>query len=170
MAGSPQIPVIFVPSEYLTDMFISNDVSTGVLTFIRPFQPWYRLFPGEEMNQVVDAVNELILRLNLNMVQRVITDPGDIDIEPGDVQVLIDKTVPQATTVYLPSVTEFVERGYNFAPVLIKDLAQNAGTFNITIVPDGADTIDKLATWTLAADGAAISLRALNDMTGWYVA
>jgi len=70
----------------------------------------------------------------------------------------------------LPSVASWVDQGYDFAPIIIKDLAYNASTFPATITPNGTDKIDGLANWTLAGDGSSVALSALSDKTGWFVA
>lgn len=170
MPDIPEIPLIFIPPRYTTDDFTSNDTPSGVLTYIPFFEPWFRLVTGESLNKLVTAINELILRLNLEGLQRIVTAPGDVTVELGDYQILLNKTVPQATSVFLPAVSDWVDNGYNFAPLIIKDLANNASSNAITVVPAGTDKIDKLAGWSIAADGASLALRALNDKTGWYVA
>ncbi len=170
MPDTPQIPLIFIPPRYQTDDFVSNDTPSGVLSFVPFFEPWFRLVTGESLNRLVVTINELILRLNLQRTQRLITAAGDVTVELGEYQILMDKAVPAVTNIRLPSVTEWVNGGYDFAGMVIKDLGYTASSFPLTILPDGSDTIDGLAQWQIAGDGASVALYALEDKTGWYVA
>ena len=71
-----------------------------------------------------------------------------------------------ATTVNLPSLNN---RGN--VPLAIKDWARNTGTYPITIVPNGAETIMGAASWTLSSDfdNTGVYLWPLPALNGWYV-
>lgn len=51
--------------------------------------------------------------------------------------------------------------------ITIKDGELNAGTNNITIGTEGAETIDEAATYTIDANGEAVTL--MSDGTNWFV-
>lgn len=166
----PDIPLIFVPPKYLFDENIINDTPRGVLDYVPFFEPaWYRLPKSEDLNRLVNAINELIARLNLQYTQRVIDTPGDIVITAGQYAIIF-AVLPAPVQATLPAIDAWVDDGYNFADIWIKDYANLAGTNPITVVtPDGA-TIDGLAQWQIGANGAGARFRALQDKSGWLVA
>jgi hypothetical protein len=58
--------------------------------------------------------------------------------------------------------------GNHNGPVHISDGNLNASVNNITITPAGGETIAGLAQWTLAGDGAGITLYPVSG-TGWFL-
>lgn len=84
-------------------------------------------------------------------------------ITTGDTEtVLLVDTSSAARTLNLPAAT-------NAMTVWIKDSGQNANTNNITIVPDGTDTIDgNNSNYVVNWDNASVTL--ISDGTsGWWI-
>lgn len=93
---------------------------------------------------------------------REVTEAGDVTVTADDGQILINKTVPAATTVHLPAAD-------GASPITIKDIAGNAETYNITIDPDGSETVDGQSTFVIASNYQAATFRPLPDGSGWYI-
>lgn len=101
--------------------------------------------------------------------QRTVTAAGPVTVAVDDFQVLLNKTVGEATTVTLPNAATVVAQGYNYGPKTIKDLKGDAQTNNITIVVDGGGTIDGQASLGIFGNYGSAQLWPLENGTGYYV-
>lgn len=101
--------------------------------------------------------------------QRTFIGAGDDTILPFDQNVRYKKTVPAAFSVYLPNLGLWMRQPFGGFPLLLKDGLNNAGTYNITVLPFGTQKIDNLNQFIIAADGASLFLRPLDDLSGWEV-
>jgi|GEM_PF-5192187 len=108
---------------------------------------------GNHWVKAVDAQTE---------TQRVHTAAGAVTATIDDVDIIvIKKTVGEATTVNLPSAATATKA------VRIVDGKYDAATNNITIVPDGVETIMGGASYIIDSNGGSIKLTPLADGTGW---
>lgn len=90
----------------------------------------------------------------------IITAAGVVTVgalEPG---VAINKTVGAVTTVNLPAAA-----ARNGLPVIVKDMKGDANTNNITVMPNGAETIDGNANDVLNINKASRAYRPI--VGGW---
>ena len=71
-----------------------------------------------------------------------VTESGDYAASVDDYFIIIKKTANEPTNVYLPA----GEFGLNYT---IKDGSGNADTYNITIVPNGTNTLDGQPTFVI---------------------
>lgn len=92
--------------------------------------------------------------------QRTVTAAGAITVTAADYYIIINKTVPEATTVNLPA------SPLTGVPYVIKDGSGNASVYNDTIVP-GSGLIDGAANFVLNTDYQAVAL--IYDGTNWGV-
>ena len=90
----------------------------------------------------------------------IITAAGAVNVGTLEAGVAINKTVGAATTVNLPAAC--VRNGL---PVIVKDMKGDAATNNITVVPNGADTIDGHANDVIAINLASRTYRPVAG--GW---
>lgn len=112
-------------------------------------------------------INAVLLSVT---AQRTVTAAGPVTVLVSDFQVLLNKTVGEATVVNLPSAALVVSGAYNYAPKIIKDLKGDAGTNNITLTPAVGETIDGQATMPMGGNYASATLWPLANGTGWFVA
>lgn len=92
---------------------------------------------------------------------REVTAAGAVAVSPlTDYVILINKTVGAATVVNLPV-------GQNGLSYIIKDKKGDANSNNITITPNGAETIDGAATLILNVNKASTSL--VFQGTDWSI-
>jgi hypothetical protein len=87
-----------------------------------------------------------------NGIYRAVTTGGPVTIAANDRAVAIYKTTGAPTAVTLPLAAS------KNGPVIISDFKRDGATNNITITPSGAELIQGLASFTLAANGASVQL------------
>ena len=80
------------------------------------------------------------------------------------------------TSVLLPKVSQWMLASLPSANVAafdrslwVKDYSGNATANPIVFTPNGADTIDGLASWTMATAFDLVQFYPLSDLSGWYV-
>jgi hypothetical protein len=84
-----------------------------------------------------------------------ITAAGPVSVQAGVGIVRVDQTVGAAITLNLPPAAS------KTCSVLICDWKGDAGTNNITIVPDGSEKIQGRTSWVIAGDTGSVYLRPL---------
>lgn len=95
---------------------------------------------------------------------RVVTAAGSVTVdEDTDDHILLNKTIGAATTVNLPAAATRTEGRH----IKIVDIKGDAASNNITITPDGAETIVGLSTWVIANNYGSVTLWPMSG--GWYV-
>ncbi len=82
---------------------------------------------------------------------RVVTAAGAVTVTAADWAIIVKKTSGAATVVNLPA-------GILEMEFVIKDGKGDASTHNITVTPNGGDTIDGAATFVLNNDYQAVDL------------
>lgn len=94
-----------------------------------------------------------------------LTAAGDVTV-PNDVGlVVIRKSVPAAFQIELPLSTELVGEAVTIKDRMLANGA-GAGTYNVTVVAQGAETIDGNASVLLDVDNMALSFRKIRDDAG----
>lgn len=91
-------------------------------------------------------------------VDQHIVDPGPVTLANNVGTVRVDQTVAAAITLNLPAASS------KTCPVLIADWKGDAGTNNITIVPNGTEKIQGRSNWTIAADNGSVFLRPITGV------
>ena len=97
--------------------------------------------------QLEQAVNEIVNRVNINY-KKLTVSSYNIKID----DLFIDVNVSQATTLNLPANSPI---GTNY---MIKDSSGNASSNNITIVTQGADTIEGSSTKVISSNYGLVKL------------
>ncbi|MBS4052591.1 MAG: hypothetical protein KGZ69_15525, partial [Methylomonas sp.] len=93
-----------------------------------------------------------------------VTAAGDITVNVDtDDLIVVNKSSGAATGVTLPSAVN------RLRPLTIKDGKGDADTNNITITPNGVETIDGQSTWLINFAYGAVTLDPKDDGTGWLV-
>jgi uncharacterized cupin superfamily protein len=90
---------------------------------------------------------------------------GNVSVAANDDVIVLNKAAPQPTTVTLPAVASRIGLSLE-----IYDFGGNAG--DITITPNGAETIMGLSSWTVVSGGVAGSggsLRLIPTTIGWVI-
>ena len=91
-------------------------------------------------------------------VDQHITSAGPATIANNTGIARVDQTVGAAITLNLPAAAN------KSCPVLIADWKGDAGTNNITIIPNGTEKIQGRSSWTIAADTGSVFLRPLSGV------
>jgi hypothetical protein len=100
--------------------------------------------------------------------QTMVVMAGPYNATPMDAVILVN--IGGLVTINLPEVLSWIQCQFpNKIELVIKDLGGNAGTFPINIIPNFAQKIDLLpGGLSLNTNYQSISLRPLDDLTGWY--
>lgn len=98
------------------------------------------------------------------MTPTVITAAGDHTVAADENYLVFNKTSGAATGVTLP------ESAARAGPIRIKDGKGDASSNNITITPDGSETIDGLPSWVISFDMGGVLLVPRPDGLGWWTA
>lgn len=99
----------------------------------------------------------------------VVTTPGPFVISPGQIGLALNKAIPSATAISLPTVASRLG-----LPVRIVDWAGNAG--DLTITPHAGETIMGLASAIVGSNGqglgtaGSLMLWPSVNLSGWYTA
>jgi hypothetical protein len=104
----------------------------------------------------VNTISQL-LQQSPTVDQR-ITAPGPVTLAGNVGTVRVDQTVGAAITLNLPAAVN------KTCPVLIADWKGDAGTNNITIVPNGTEKIQGRSSWTIAGDTGSVFLRPITGV------
>lgn len=125
----------------------------------------FRLLQGEDLNKVVESLNTNCLNMRIH------TNGGDATLFPSDHTLLINKTNPSATNVFLPDLITLVQNQplslYPGRRFQVKDKKGDAAENNITIVPPPNLLIDGAATFTMVFPYESIDI--LFDGTGYSI-
>lgn len=119
---------------------------------------------------IIDAAGNHFVRIAASAaeakVEKTITAAGDVVIEDDEVAdvIAINKTVPEATNVFLP------DAALRSKSIQIVDKAGVALTFPITIRPKAASgqTVMTGSQFVLDGNGMALELLPWNDGSGWH--
>lgn len=105
--------------------------------------------------------------------QQSIVVAGTTALSGGAGIVLVN--VAGLVTIQLPSCTTWMQEVASQPitafdrSIWIKDYGGNAATYNITITPNGTDTIDGQASFAIITNYNIIRLYPLLSLTGWFV-
>ncbi len=92
------------------------------------------------------------------MVVQTITSAGPVTVSAGADVVRVNQTVGASITLNLPAAASKTN------PVLIADWKFDAGTNNITIVPNGSEKIQNQSSWVIAGNGGSVFLRPISGV------
>jgi hypothetical protein len=84
--------------------------------------------------------------------EQIITAPGNVTVATTDGLIILNKTVGQATSVFLPAASTKI------GAVKIVDWKGDANVNNITIIPNGSDLISGMSQWVLGGGHASVDL------------
>lgn len=93
---------------------------------------------------------------------QIVTAAGDVTVQPNDGLIIVNKTVGAATNVILPAASTKVGR------VKVVDWKGDADANNITVVPNGTETIQGRANWMLDSQNASIDLTPVVGTVNGY--
>ena len=121
---------------------------------------------------VWDSIAKVYFKVNINDLFTMIgTTVPTYDAAAGNYNVtnetvlLINKVVPAAHNINLPNAASRLG-----VPIIIKDVAGNASGNIATIVPNGAERIDGLATLPINSDYGGFKLTPITvPAAGWYI-
>jgi hypothetical protein len=94
--------------------------------------------------------------------EQIITGPGNVTVATTDGLIVINKTVGQATSVFLPPAATKI------GAVKIVDWKGDANVNNITIVPNGSDLISGMPQWVLGGGHASVALNPVVGVVNGY--
>ena len=110
------------------------------------------------MQKALEQIDSAVLAAKGSL--DLIAAAGPVTVGATQAGVAINKTVGAATTVNLPAAAARAS-----LPVIVKDMKGDANTNNITVVPNGAETIDGKASDILNINKASRTYRPIAG--GW---
>lgn len=102
-----------------------------------------------------------------SFVQRLVTGAGNVVVQSNDRVLLIKQAAPAAANIILPSA-----QSRNSVPITVKDLAGVAAANNLTLVPNGSETIDGAANFVLNDNFETVTLNPITAQggpAGWWI-
>lgn len=114
--------------------------------------------PTQKLFAVIDRATGLWNKVSLasilsgSQTVQIVTAAGDVTVQPNDGLIILNKTVGAATNVILPAAASKVGR------VKVVDWKGDSDVNNVTFVLNGAELIQGLASWKLAAPNTSIDL------------
>jgi hypothetical protein len=157
-----------IPAQLVAERFLTITRSSGVYTFgvdytlldpsaiTDPTTALIAIYDQSTASYKVGTASAL-LSSSLQIEQH-ITAAGPVTISNNTGIARVDQTVGAAITLNLPAALS------KTCPVLVCDWKGDAGTNNITIVPNGSEKIQGLSSWTLAGDNSSIFLRPISGV------
>jgi hypothetical protein len=94
--------------------------------------------------------------------EQIITAPGNVTVATTDGLIVLNKTVGQPTSVFLPAASTKI------GAVKIVDWKGDANVNNITIVPNGSDLISGMPQWVLGGGHASVDLDPVVGVINGY--
>lgn len=123
-------------------------------------QLWYDVeFGGGNISNVT-LTDVIINGVTTQLDQRVFTDAGNTSVFADDSIIIIDKTVPEVTTV------EFPASPANGRYIIVKDGGGDAASFNVTLDGNGKN-IDGASAYVISTNYGAITLQFNAEEDKW---
>lgn len=100
-------------------------------------------------------------------LQRLVTAAGSILVQPNDRVILVKQAVPAAVNVVLPAAGS-----RSGVPLTVKDLGGVAFANNITLVPNGVETIDGASSAVINDNFETMTINpitAAGGPAGWWI-
>lgn len=152
-----------LPAAIVGKTFITESQANGVYSIGADYtalDPTAIIDPSATLMAIYDANSKSFKAASLStllaeagQIVQDITAAGAVAISNNAGIALVEQAVGAPITLNLPAAAS------KTCPVLIADWKGDAGTNNITIVPNGAEKIQGKAQWTIAADTGSIFLR-----------
>jgi hypothetical protein len=140
---APSLKLKVMP-RYPTQLQVASPITLtsngGVYTF------------GIDLNALENTLAAIFEPLHAHVDQQ-ITAGASAAVQANAETVRVNKAAGSPTTLMMPPANTMK------FPVLIIDWKGDAAANNITIVPSGADTINGLASWTIAANNGSVQLK-----------
>jgi hypothetical protein len=162
LLSRPIYPLKFVAGTGIV-LSSSNGTSTTSLDYsLLAELPTYD--PTQKLFAIVDRVTGLWNKVSLasiltgSQTVQIVTAAGDVTVQPNDGLIILNKTAGAATNVILPAASTKIGR------VKVVDWKGDADVNNVTIVPNGAETIQGRSSWKLAAPNASIDLAPVSAL------
>lgn len=151
------------PANIEVENFLTVARANGTYTFSTDYTLLNSnaiLDPAQTLIAVYDEGAGIFKQMSLSafiasttQIEQHITAAGPVAVLNNTGIVRVDQTVGAAITLNLPAAAS------KTCPVLIADWKGDAGTNNVTIVPNGAEKIQGQSTWTIAGDTGSVFLR-----------
>lgn len=161
-----------IPAQFNAGDGISIVKTNGVYTVNLDYSDFVEITSfdaGEKLFAVIDRTTgewnkvSFASLISAGQTYQVITT-GDCTVLDTDGLIIINKTVGAATAVTLPA------SALKIGKVKIVDFKGDAGTNNITVTPNGAETFNgAAATWVISGDGASTVFDPIPSGLGYAV-